>query len=124
MGFKEAMRMGCETYHHLKAILKTKYGIDSVNVGDEGGFAPPVKDASEPLALLKEAIEKAGYTGKMKICMDCAASEFYKEDKRQYDLAFKSDTPNLMSGSQLCDMYEEWTKSSPIASIEDPFDQD
>eukprot|EP01005_Ploeotia_sp_CARIB1_P000108 NODE_110_length_1516_cov_1005.371490_g108_i0.p1 GENE.NODE_110_length_1516_cov_1005.371490_g108_i0~~NODE_110_length_1516_cov_1005.371490_g108_i0.p1 ORF type:complete len:437 (+),score=127.67 NODE_110_length_1516_cov_1005.371490_g108_i0:94-1404(+) len=122
--FKEAMRMGCEVYHHLKAIVKKNYGIDSVNVGDEGGFAPPVKDAQQPLELLKEAIEAAGYTGKIKICMDCAASEFYKEDKKQYDLAFKSDTPNLITGSALCEMYADWSKNYPIVSIEDPFDQD
>eukprot|EP01007_Sphenomonas_quadrangularis_P002637 NODE_432_length_1498_cov_1557.776398_g319_i0.p2 GENE.NODE_432_length_1498_cov_1557.776398_g319_i0~~NODE_432_length_1498_cov_1557.776398_g319_i0.p2 ORF type:complete len:436 (-),score=164.43 NODE_432_length_1498_cov_1557.776398_g319_i0:110-1417(-) len=120
----EAMRMGCEVYHNLKSICKKRYGIDACNVGDEGGFAPPVKDAKEPLELLKEAIHAAGYDGKFKICMDCAASEFWKDDKKAYDLAFKSSTPNLVSGSALGDDYVSWAKEYPIISIEDPFDQD
>jgi enolase len=121
---KEAMQMGCEVYHCLKTICKKRYGIDACNVGDEGGFAPPVKDAKEPLELLTEAIAQAGYTGKFKICMDCAASEFWKDDAKKYDLAFKSDTPNLVSGEELCASYESWAKEYPIISIEDPFDQD
>lgn len=122
--FKEAIRMGCEVYHALKGILKKKYGLDSVNVGDEGGFAPPVKDPKEPLELLNQAIAAAGYTGKIKICMDCAASEFFKEDKHGYDLAFKSDTPNVISGDKMVEMYADWAQHYPIVSIEDPFDQD
>eukprot|EP00998_Keelungia_sp_KM082_P013419 NODE_991_length_1517_cov_147.875540_g980_i0.p1 GENE.NODE_991_length_1517_cov_147.875540_g980_i0~~NODE_991_length_1517_cov_147.875540_g980_i0.p1 ORF type:complete len:457 (-),score=127.17 NODE_991_length_1517_cov_147.875540_g980_i0:146-1441(-) len=122
--FREAMRMGCEIYHTLKGILKKRYGIDSTNVGDEGGFAPPVQDAKAPLDLLQEAIEAAGYTGKVKICMDAAASEFWNSDKKQYDLAFKSETPVLVDGQGLVDMYVDWTKNYPIISIEDPADQD
>eukprot|EP01004_Peranema_trichophorum_P003234 NODE_2233_length_1645_cov_116.599869_g1914_i0.p1 GENE.NODE_2233_length_1645_cov_116.599869_g1914_i0~~NODE_2233_length_1645_cov_116.599869_g1914_i0.p1 ORF type:complete len:479 (-),score=100.81 NODE_2233_length_1645_cov_116.599869_g1914_i0:135-1571(-) len=120
--FKEAIRMGCEVYHHLKNILKKKYGLDSVNVGDEGGFAPPVQSAPEPLELLKQAIDQAGYTGKVKICMDCAASEFHKD--KMYDLAFKSNQPNLISGRDLSAQYQDWARRYPIVSIEDPFDQD
>merc|ERR1712198_291920 len=75
--FTEAMRMGTEVYHHLKAVIKKKYGQDATNVGDEGGFAPNIQDNREGLELLKEAIAKAGYTDKVEIGMDVAASEFY-----------------------------------------------
>ena len=124
--FKEAIRMGCEVYHHLKTILKKKYGQDAVNVGDEGGFAPPVTDVNEPLPLLNEAIEKAGYTGKFAICMDCAASEMLveKSDPPQYDLTFKSMQSTPVDSKALIALYEGWVKENPIVSIEDPFDQD
>ena len=65
--FSEAMRMGSELYHHLKALIKTKYGLDATAVGDEGGFAPNFQNNGEALELLVEAIKKSGYEGKMKI---------------------------------------------------------
>lgn len=77
--FKEAMRMGSEVYHHLKSVIKSKFGLDATSVGDEGGFAPNILENKEGLELIKTAIEKAGYTGKIEIGMDVAASEFYKE---------------------------------------------
>jgi enolase len=85
--FTEAMKMGSETYHNLKTVIKAKYGQDACNVGDEGGFAPNIQNNEEGLDLLKAAIEKAGYTGKIEIGMDVAASEFCKDKK--YDLDFK-----------------------------------
>jgi enolase len=120
--FKEALRMGAETYHNLKKIIKQKYGQDATNVGDEGGFAPNIQDNKEALNLLNQAIEAAGYTGKIKIGMDIAASEFYKDGK--YDLNFKGDTPELISGEDLINLYKEFIDNYPIISIEDPFDQD
>ncbi|KVI10094.1 Enolase [Cynara cardunculus var. scolymus] len=63
--FKEAMKMGVEVYHNLKSVIKKKYGQDATNVGDEGGFAPNIQDNKEGLELLKTAIAKAGYTGKV-----------------------------------------------------------
>merc|ERR1712225_207087 len=78
--FTEAMRIGSETYHALKKVINKKYGIDATNVGDEGGFAPNVSGAEESLELLMEAIKAAGYEGKVKIALDVASSEFYKED--------------------------------------------
>jgi len=77
--FSEAVRMGVETYHWLKDVLKEKYGPASCNVGDEGGLAPNIDSAEECLELLKIAIQKAGYTGKIFIAMNAAASEFYKQ---------------------------------------------
>ncbi|KAH0753333.1 enolase-like [Solanum tuberosum] len=124
--FKEAMKMGCEVYHHLKAVIKKKYGQDATNVGDEGGFAPNIQENKEGLELLKTAIEKAGYTGKVVIGMDVAASEFYGKDKT-YDLNFKEENNNgsqKISGDQLKDLYKSFVSEYPIVSIEDPFDQD
>ncbi|TFY51201.1 hypothetical protein EVG20_g11115, partial [Dentipellis fragilis] len=119
------MRIGTETYHTLKKVISAKYGIDAVNVGDEGGFAPNVSGADESLELLVEAIKKAGYEGKIKIALDVASSEFYKDGK--YDLDFKnpnSDPTKWISGKELADIYIGYTKKYPIISIEDPFDQD
>lgn len=85
--------MGSEIYHHLKKVIHKKYGLDATAVGDEGGFAPNVQDPMEALELLKNAVEAAGYTGKISIGMDVAASEFYKEVGGQhvYDLDFKAE---------------------------------
>ncbi|RDX70017.1 hypothetical protein CR513_50791, partial [Mucuna pruriens] len=124
--FKEAMKMGVEVYHHLKSVIKKKYGQDAINVGDEGGFAPNIQENKEGLELLKTAIAKAGYTGKVVIGMDVAASEFYKDDKT-YDLNFKEDDNDgsqKISGDALKDLYKSFTVDYPIVSIEDPFDQD
>lgn len=79
--FSEAMRIGSEVYHNLKKVIKARYGQDAINVGDEGGFAPNIGGADEALNLIMEAIDKAGYSGKVKIGMDVAASEFFTEDK-------------------------------------------
>eukprot|EP00761_Pharyngomonas_kirbyi_P011501 gb/GECH01011526.1/.p1 GENE.gb/GECH01011526.1/~~gb/GECH01011526.1/.p1 ORF type:complete len:435 (+),score=129.51 gb/GECH01011526.1/:1-1305(+) len=125
--FKEALRMGSETYQNLKSVVKSKYGQDATNVGAEGGFAPSIQDNKEALELLMEAIDKAGYTGKIKLGMDVAASEFYLSDKNVYDLDFKNpnnDGKHCVSGDQLVDSYHSWIKNYPIVSIEDPFDQD
>ncbi|KAI8328230.1 enolase [Chlamydoabsidia padenii] len=123
--FTEAMKIGSEVYHTLKSVIKSKYGQDATNVGDEGGFAPNIQDNKEGLELLVTAIEKAGYTGKVKIAMDCAASEFYKDGK--YDLDFKNPDSNpadYLTGEQLSDLYKSFSDKYPIVSIEDAFDQD
>jgi enolase len=123
--FTEAMRMGTEVYHHLKAVIKKNYGLDATGVGDEGGFAPNFQENKEALDLIKQAIENAGYTGKIEIGMDVAASEFFKQGK--YDLDFKnpaSDASKWITSDQLADMYRDFAKDHPIVSVEDPFDQD
>uniref|UniRef100_W5MJX4 phosphopyruvate hydratase n=1 Tax=Lepisosteus oculatus TaxID=7918 RepID=W5MJX4_LEPOC len=95
-----------------------------INVGDEGGFAPNILENKEALELLKNAIGKAGYTDKIVIGMDVAASEFYRDGK--YDLDFKSpDNPSrYITPDQLADLYKGFIKDYPVVSIEDPFDQD
>lgn len=121
--FSEAMKMGSETYHHLKVVIKKKYGRDACNVGDEGGFTPNIQSNEEGLDLLKQAIENAGYTDKIKIGMDVAASdpEFYNEEKKLYNLDAKNyDLPS----DKLIDYYQGLIKSYPVVSIEDPLDQD
>ena len=124
--FSEAMKMGSEVYHHLRNVIKEQYGLEATCVGDEGGFAPNIENNEKGLDLIKDAIERAGYTGKVEIGMDVAASEFYKDSK--YDLLWKTkqagQAANLLSGEQLGDVYRGYIKKYPIVSIEDPFDQD
>lgn len=120
--FREAMRIGTEVYHNLKKIIKEKYGTDAVNVGDEGGFAPNIQDNKEALELIKKAIDNAGYNGIVRIGMDVAASEFYKDGK--YDLNFKGNKPELKSGDEIIEIYKNFVKEYNLISIEDPFDQD
>lgn len=125
--FREAMRMGTEVYHNLKGVIKKKYGQDATNVGDEGGFAPNIQENKEGLELLKTAIAKAGYTDKIVIGMDVAASEFYSDKDQTYDLNFKeenNDGSQKISGDSLKDVYKSFVSEYPIVSIEDPFDQD
>lgn len=125
--FSEAMKMGVEVYHNLKSVIKKKYGQDATNVGDEGGFAPNIQENKEGLELLKVAIDKAGYTGKVVIGMDVAASEFFLEKEKKYDLNFKeenNDGSQKISGDELINLYKSFTEEFPIVSIEDPFDQD
>lgn len=112
--FAEAMKIGTEVYHNLKSVIKEKYGQDATNVGDEGGFAPNIQDSREGLDLLVTAIERAGYTGKVKIAMDSAASEFFKEGK--YDLDFKnpdSKPEDYLSGEQLAELYKSFSEKYP-----------
>merc|ERR1712012_615352 len=123
--FSEAMKMGSEVYHHLKLLIKAKYGLDATAVGDEGGFAPNFQNNAEAIKLCEDAIAKAGYTGKIKIGMDVAASEFFKDGK--YDLDFKnkdSKPEDWISSDALCEMYKGFVRDAPVVSIEDPFDQD
>lgn len=125
--FREAMQMGCEVYHTLKSVIKQKYGLNATNVGDEGGFAPNVEDPKEALDLLNAAINQAGYTDKVKIAMDVAASEFWVDADKKYDLDFKTlhnDGSKKMPGDQLIELYKRFASDYPIVSIEDPFDQD
>ncbi|XP_069916014.1 beta-enolase isoform X4 [Oryctolagus cuniculus] len=122
--FREAMRIGAEVYHHLKGVIKAKYGKDATNVGDEGGFAPNILENNEALELLKTAIQAAGYPDKVVIGMDVAASEFHRNGK--YDLDFKSpdDPARHITGQKLGELYKSFIKNYPVVSIEDPFDQD
>lgn len=125
--FSEALRWGAEVYQQLKTLAKKKYGQSAGNVGDEGGVAPDIQTAEEALELITDAIEKAGYTGKMNIAMDVASSEFYKEDVKKYDLDFKnpdSDPTKWITYEQLATLYGELAKKYPIVSIEDPFAED
>lgn len=125
--FTEAMRWGSEVYQKLKTLAKKKYGQSAGNVGDEGGVAPDIQTAEEALELISAAIEQTGYTGKVKIAMDVASSEFYKADAKKYDLDFKnpdSDKSKWVTYEQLADQYKQLASKYPIVSIEDPFAED
>lgn len=122
--FRESMRIGCEVYQNLKNLIKSEYGQNGINVGDEGGFAPDFQDTEEALDVLTRAIEKAGYKDKILLGMDCAASEYYEEDSKNYNLLFKSkNQKKIVTGDQLGGLYEKWSEKYNINSIEDPFDQ-
>lgn len=123
--FSHGLQMGCEVYHQLKSVIKSKYGQDATNVGDEGGFAPNIQESAEGVELLATAIEKAGYTGKISLGLDAAASEFLV-DGGKYDLDFKyKESPSsVIDPSALADVYADLSAKFPIVSIEDPFDQD
>merc|ERR1740122_958641 len=90
--FKQSLRIGAEVYHSLKDVVKKRYGKDAAAVGDEGGFAPNIQDNDEGLSALMDAIEDAGHSGKVKIAMDIAASEFYVKEDETYNLGFKLST--------------------------------
>ena len=118
--FKEAIRMGAEVFHSLKKVLKSK-GLNTA-VGDEGGFAPDLASNEDAIKTILEAIEQAGYTpGKdVKLAMDVASSEFYKDGK--YTLPGENN--KSFTSNELVDFYEELCNKYPIISIEDGLDQD
>ena len=113
-------QMMCETYHTLKEILVTKYGPMAKSIGDEGGFCPPIHTAEEALSVIEESIQEAGYkVGKdVFIALDCAASEFYNEETKEYEV----EKGKLLSGTELVDYYGDLIKTHPaLRSIEDAF---
>jgi enolase len=119
--FAEALRMGAETFHSLKSVLKKK-GYNT-GVGDEGGFAPNLKSNDEAVEVILEAITKAGYKPgeEIAIALDVASSEMYQKDKKMYQY-FKSSKKEVTS-EQLIDFYANWVKQFPIISIEDGLDE-
>ncbi len=115
--FKEAIRYGAEIFHSLKKVLHDR-GL-STAVGDEGGFAPTLKSADDALAVIAEAVDKAGYKlgEQIFIALDCAASEFYDKEKNAY--VFKKSDGSIKSGAEIVDYYADLQKRYPIISIED-----
>lgn len=118
--FREALRMGSEIFHHLKAVLKKK-GL-STNVGDEGGFAPNLGSNEEGIEAVIEAIEAAKYKPgtEVAIALDAASSEFYNKKKKKY--VFES-TGDERSADEMVDFWAEWVNKYPIVSIEDGLDE-
>ncbi|KUJ99335.1 MAG: Enolase [Thermococcales archaeon 44_46] len=119
--FREAIQMVSETYHTLKKILIEKYGKLAVNVGDEGGFAPPMKEVTEPLDALVKAIEESGYKvgDEIAFALDVASSELYDEEKNVYVVGGKEYTRE-----ELIDLYKDLISTYPIVSIEDPVQEE
>lgn len=114
---REAIRMGAETFHALKKVLKNKGQVTAV--GDEGGFAPNLGSNEEPLECIMEAITAAGYTPGEDICiaMDVAASEFYNTDTGNYELTKSGQ--GVKTTDEMIAWYDELVEKYPIISIED-----
>jgi len=119
--FREAIRMTAEVYHTMKKVIKQKYGATSVNVGDEGGFAPALSTTREALDIIMESIKQSGYApGKdIVLAMDPAASEFYDKENKVYNIDGKALTP-----AELVDYWAGIVNEYPIKSLEDPFDEE
>ncbi|RLF13461.1 MAG: phosphopyruvate hydratase [Thermoprotei archaeon] len=119
--FSEALRIGCEVYHELKAYLKEKYGVSAINVGDEGGFAPPMKYTRDALDALMTAIKRAGYEpgSDVALAIDAAASSFYLEKEDSYFIDGKK-----IKRDELLEYYINLVSEYPIISIEDPFHEE
>ncbi|RLC38744.1 MAG: phosphopyruvate hydratase [Candidatus Nealsonbacteria bacterium] len=115
--FKENLRVGVEIYQKLKEILKENFGNFAINLGDEGGFAPPLKKTQEPLDLIMEAIKKVGYEKEVKIALDCAASQLFQEGKYNFEGKEKNE-------EELANFYLNLVKQYPILFFEDPFSQE
>ncbi|RWR13161.1 phosphopyruvate hydratase [Siminovitchia fortis] len=118
--FKEALRIGAEIFHSLKAVLKEK-GLNTA-VGDEGGFAPNLNSNEEALETLMAAIEKAGYKPgeEIKLAMDVASSELYNKEDGKYHL---SGEGVVRTSEEMVAWYEELVNKYPIISIEDGLDE-
>lgn len=114
--FSEALRMGAEVFHHLKAVLKKQGHM--TNVGDEGGFAPNLASNEDALKVVMQAIEAAGYKPGVDICiaLDCASTEFYNAEKKMYQL---ESTGESLTSADIVGVWADWCKRYPIVSIED-----
>ena len=116
--FTEGIRMISESYHHLAKLLKGKFGASGVLIGDEGGFAPSqIVDINKRLDLMLQAVENTGYSGKIKIALDPASSEFFHDGI--YKISEKS-----YSGGEMIDFYIDLCERYPIVSIEDGLAED
>lgn len=117
--FKEAMTIGNAVNNKLREIVIKNYGKIAANVGDEGGFATPIKKVREAMDCLVLAVERAGHADKIVYGFDCAATHFYNEETQKYTL----EGEELTTG-ELLDYYKDLIKTYPIKSIEDPFAED
>ena len=116
--FSEALRMGSETYHELKRQLQSAYGKAAINVGDEGGFSPPMSRPEEALDAIYQAVEEVGCGGVVDLAMDVAATTFYKPGR-----GYAVDGSRLDRG-ELIDYYSELVAAYPLVSIEDPLHEE
>ena len=117
--FSESLRIGTEVYHSLKQVIQAKHGKQATNVGDEGGFAPPIVKTEEALAMLIEAIAETGYSSGKDVFLgfDAASSEFYENGSYNIDGSDKSP-------EDLIEFYLGLAERFPIRYIEDPFQQE
>lgn len=116
----DAIRMGSEVYQSLKVVLASRYGRGAINVGDEGGFAPPLRITRDALQSIREAVSKSGYGEKdIRLGIDAAASTFYDEETQKYTVDGKP-----MSESELEDLYSSLRDEFGLLTIEDPFHEE
>ncbi|PGH14948.1 phosphopyruvate hydratase [Polytolypa hystricis UAMH7299] len=118
----DAIWMAAGVYHELKKVISTKFGTAATGIGDEGGFAPPIVHPHEALDLLTTAIANCGYTGKVQLGIDPAASEFFRDGN--YDVGFKDKTSNVKTPQQMRELYQSLLSKYPIVLLEDPFAED
>ncbi len=120
--FSEGLRMGVEIFHHLKKVLQSK-GY-ATNVGDEGGFAPGIKNNEEAIQMVMTAIQAAGYRplDDVVIALDAASSEFY--DAKTGEYVFKKSTGDRLNRNDMVAFWKDWCNRYPIYSIEDGFAED
>ena len=116
--FREALRMGSEIYHSLKQQLLSRYGKGAINVGDEGGFSPPMVRPEEALEAIQDAVEEMGYDRGARLAMDVAATTFYKRGEG-YVVAEKT-----LSRDEFIEYYGDLVAAYPIVSIEDPLHEE
>lgn len=119
--FSEALRAAIEIYKELKSVLKSRYGASAINVGDEGGFAPPMKIVREAISTLIMAIKNCGYDieKQVRISLDAAASQFYDNEKKIYRIDGQE-----LSNVELIDYWKKLVEEFALFSIEDPFNED
>ncbi len=119
--FGEALRCGSEIYHTLGQELLERYGKSSVNVGDEGGYAPPIGQVREALEMVESAVVEAGYSKGREVVLgiDAASGSFYDERARKYSVDGRK-----METVELFDFYLDLCKAFPLRSIEDPFNDE
>ena len=117
--FEKCTQAIVETYVELRRLLYKKFGVTATNVGQEGGFAAPLSKTTAALDLLETATHNAGYGNKIKIALDCAASEFYNSKTNTYNYEGKN-----ISAEKLSEVYYALIEDYPIISIEDPFHQE
>ncbi len=117
--FQETLQIACEIYHTLGKILVDRYGASAKNVGDEGGYTPPIDKTDAALDAIMKAIDELGYLRSTSIGIDCAATSFYDSVTKTYTIDERA-----ISGDMLRRYYIDFVKRYPITSIEDPFDED
>ena len=116
--FKDALRCGAEIYHALRLRLEAKYGKSAINVGDEGGFAPPINSVEEALGQINDAVDEAGYSPGQNVILgiDAAADSFYNQASARYNVDGK-----MIDSDELLELYVNLQEKFPLKSIEDPF---
>ncbi|NIQ04435.1 MAG: phosphopyruvate hydratase [Candidatus Korarchaeota archaeon] len=115
--FPEAIQMGCEIYYSLEDTLEKRFGRSATNVGDEGGFAPPLSKTDQTMEILTDVVEKSGYElgEEIFLGLDAAANDFYSQKEKQYKIDKK-----FLRGDEMIEFYKNLVSRYPIIAIEDP----